>query len=309
MSKATSKKWYHGGLAFACQGCGGCCSGPEEGYVWVTAKDIKKMAELLGLNEADFRNQYVRRIGRRYSLKEKEPNKDCVLLSDTNGNAKQCLVYSIRPVQCRTWPFWKENLSSRRAWDYAAQNCTGLNRGKWFSPEQIQAAATGDGASCDGGREIADVAVQWIEANVDNQDYHAVVEELYTMLDEQLAAANPTCDNCGKCCDFDEFDHRLYATTLEMLYFVRGVRMAKKAKSQEAGAKGKGVCPYQRPAGCSIREFRPAGCRIFYCHDLPKGFQHELTELVLTSLRGLHEQFGAVYYYGDLREWLARLRR
>lgn len=265
------------------------------------------MSESLGVEEAAFKEEYVRRVGRRQSLREKKGNKDCVLLSEAGDNGKGCLVYSVRPIQCRTWPFWKENLTSRRAWDMAAQKCSGVNRGEWFSRACIEAAAGGDASGCDGGREMVDAAAEWIEANIDDEQYQEAVADLYGMLDENLAAADPSCDNCGKCCDFDEFEHRLYATTLEMLYFLWGVRKEKKTGSREAGARGKGGCPYQERDGCSLRDFRPAGCRIFYCRDLPAGFQQELTELVLTRLRGLHEQFGAVYYYGDLREWLGRL--
>jgi len=29
---------------------------------------------------------------------------------------KQCTVYPVRPAQCRTFPWWKENLSSKEAW-------------------------------------------------------------------------------------------------------------------------------------------------------------------------------------------------
>ena len=307
MNESGRDKWYGGGLAFECQGCGGCCSGPDEGYVWVTRENSKEMAEFLGMDEEEFRQKYVRPVGRRYSLKEKKSNNDCVLLNEAGGNGKGCRVYQMRPQQCRTWPFWKDNVSSRRAWEQEGRKCPGMDRGSWFSGEAIEAAAEGDVSACASGIEVAEAAVKWIEANLDNDECHGAVDELYAMLDRNIQAASGECENCGKCCDFDDFDHRLYATTLEMLYFAKGMQRTGKSGGKGKKARLKGACRYQKRQGCAMRDFRPAGCRIFYCSGLEPEFQHELTELVLTSLRGLHEQFGAVYYYADLQEWLARL--
>jgi uncharacterized protein len=45
--------WYRDGLAFACTGCGDCCTGAP-GYVWVTRAEIEAMAAALGLAPAEF---------------------------------------------------------------------------------------------------------------------------------------------------------------------------------------------------------------------------------------------------------------
>ena len=37
------KPWYASGLAFECTQCGDCCSGPEEGYVWVTPEEPSRV--------------------------------------------------------------------------------------------------------------------------------------------------------------------------------------------------------------------------------------------------------------------------
>jgi Fe-S-cluster containining protein len=52
-----------------------------------------------------------------------------------------CTIYPVRPLQCRTWPFWTDNLSSPDAWNRAAQTCPGMNRGKQYdfvSVEEIR---------------------------------------------------------------------------------------------------------------------------------------------------------------------------
>ncbi len=127
MFSGSKPNWYADGLKFTCTQCGNCCSG-QPGYVWVTAEDIRRIAEHLGREDGKLRKEEVRRVGFRHSLTEK-PGGDCVFLKREGGKAL-CSIYPVRPVQCRTWPFWDELLKSRRAWDEASQNCPGMNHGQ-----------------------------------------------------------------------------------------------------------------------------------------------------------------------------------
>lgn len=132
------RPWYADGLAFECSECGRCCSGPEEGYVWITADEIRAAAEFLRLPVEQFTARYAYRAGRRMSLREKPGNADCVFLEpDADGN-KRCTIYPVRPTQCRTWPFWSMNVSSPDAWAQAGQRCQGINRGRTHDLEHIE---------------------------------------------------------------------------------------------------------------------------------------------------------------------------
>ncbi len=117
----TPMPWYKEGLPFKCTGCGACCTGAP-GYVWVTREEINQLAETLHLTPEIFIQKYTRRIGHRLSLIEDSKTFDCVFLKD-----KKCTVYSARPKQCRTFPWWKENLTDRAAWEEAASRCEGIN--------------------------------------------------------------------------------------------------------------------------------------------------------------------------------------
>ncbi len=131
------EKWYSQGLAFQCQGCGNCCSGPDEGFVWITRQEIELLAKKLNMTIGQLRKKYLRRYFNRVSLIEHPKTKDCIFLKSENGK-KHCTVYQVRPNQCRTWPFWNSNLKSSNAWNNAAQNCPGINRGNLFSFEEIE---------------------------------------------------------------------------------------------------------------------------------------------------------------------------
>jgi len=135
---ASKAPWYQAGLAFECRACGRCCAGPEEGFVWATREEIAKIARFLGISEAEMHRKYVRKVGRRFSLMEKRPSKDCVFLTPREDGSKGCSIYAVRPTQCRTWPFWSGNLGSPDSWAAAGMRCAGINRGHLFDFEEIE---------------------------------------------------------------------------------------------------------------------------------------------------------------------------
>ena len=134
----NSEPWYAAGLAFECTGCGACCAGPGEGYVWVTPKEIVDIAAKLQISEAEMRRKYVRKVGRNFSLVERKDNNDCIFLVPDGKGGRKCKVYDVRPVQCRTWPFWPSNLASPDDWAYAGLRCPGMNRGPLHDINEIE---------------------------------------------------------------------------------------------------------------------------------------------------------------------------
>ena len=68
----------------------------------------------------------------RLSLKEK-PNLDCIFWSDGI-----CTIYSARPLQCQSFPFWASNLLSEKAWESASLTCPGIGRGAAHPRREIE---------------------------------------------------------------------------------------------------------------------------------------------------------------------------
>jgi uncharacterized protein len=137
--KSVMKKslWYIAGLHFECQKCGACCAGPDEGYIWVTRKEIELIADFLGISANDLREKYLKRIGLRKTIIEQNTTKDCIFLRNIDGQ-KQCVIYPVRPSQCRSWPFWKDNIACPDNWNRTAQKCPGINRGRLYEQQEIQ---------------------------------------------------------------------------------------------------------------------------------------------------------------------------
>ncbi len=132
-SPTPERPWYHEGLKFTCSGCGDCCTGAP-GYVWVNKEEISQLAELVELTFDEFEDKYTRRVGIRRSLREFS-NGDCVFF---DNESRKCEVYSARPRQCRTWPFWDSNLKSPEAWAETCESCRGSGTGKLHQLQHIE---------------------------------------------------------------------------------------------------------------------------------------------------------------------------
>lgn len=129
--------WYISGLHFECVQCGNCCAGPEQGYIWVTRPEIELIADFLKITPGQLRRQCLKRVGLRTTVVEQGGSKDCVFLKEIDGQ-KRCTIYTVRPSQCRSWPFWPSNLTSPGAWNKAVQRCRGINHGRLYSFEEIE---------------------------------------------------------------------------------------------------------------------------------------------------------------------------
>ncbi len=131
-----NEPWYKDGLRFSCTQCGNCCTGAP-GVVWVDDEEIAQIAAATGKTEAEVRLLHTRQVGRRVSLIERS-NGDCTFFESAT---RSCTIYSARPRQCRTWPFWNSNIASPESWQDVRRDCPGAGRGAFFSLEEIERQA------------------------------------------------------------------------------------------------------------------------------------------------------------------------
>ncbi len=97
----------------ACAECGGrCCTG-ESGNIFVKRVEVQAMAKYLQMEEKQFAQHYLLKKGYKYTLKEQRVGMsyDCIFYSRERGG---CVVYDVRPQQCRTFPFWDYFKSNRQ---------------------------------------------------------------------------------------------------------------------------------------------------------------------------------------------------
>jgi len=106
-------------IVFQCQQCGDCCVG--RGGIMVRPDEIKAMAALLALPEAEFRRLYVEdsALGPRLTVADGV----CVFLMPGG----LCRVHAVKPFICRQWPFLPAILMDPDELEYAKTACPGLN--------------------------------------------------------------------------------------------------------------------------------------------------------------------------------------
>lgn len=130
----SKESWWKKGVRFECQGSGQCCvSRGEYGFVFLTLADRRRLAKKLRLRTSEFTKKYCATFNGAYHLIEEPSRPECMFLE---GN--RCSVYSARPEQCRTWPFWPDVLSPK-AWKKEVANyCPGVGKGPLISAETIE---------------------------------------------------------------------------------------------------------------------------------------------------------------------------
>jgi len=122
------------------------------------------------------------------------------------------------------------------------------------------------------------------------------VAEIYKWLDAQIRRQSGLageCNACGKCCDFDACDHRLFVTPPELMY------LAANPEAENIRPMQSSRCPYNISGKCTIYKYRFAGCRIFCCNG-DVDFQGGLSESALKKLKTICTEFGIPYRYADL---------
>lgn len=134
MVRKGSLPFYSRGLQFECTRCGHCCTG-FSGFVWLSETDIENISKFLGSDKVGFLKDYAKKVKfygeTRYSLIEKE-NYDCAFWD------KLCIIYPVRPYQCKSYPYWKKYLVSEREWNKIQEFCSGVNGGRMYPKAEIE---------------------------------------------------------------------------------------------------------------------------------------------------------------------------
>jgi Fe-S-cluster containining protein len=121
--------------------------------VWISRQEVARLAALLRLTVRETLRRYCRRANGKISLRERrnpQGQYDCIFLEEkkltrampdgqtVTQTLRTCTAYEARPLQCRTWPFWKENLLSENAWKLAGRKCHGMDTGRSWAAQEIQ---------------------------------------------------------------------------------------------------------------------------------------------------------------------------
>ena len=118
------RPWFSDGLHFRCvPGCGRCCvNHGEYTVVYLEADDASRLANHLELELAAFLERYTGLDDDLVTLRSWDDA--CVFL-----DGARCSVHDAKPLQCRTFPFWREFLRTRERWQALRAWCPGIDDG------------------------------------------------------------------------------------------------------------------------------------------------------------------------------------
>lgn len=109
---------------FHCTACGQCCSGG--GVVYFTKEDLKNIQESLKTapEQPSWASAFLKggvfREGKHGYL-EHDSSEDCIFLEEG-----RCSIYRLRPLQCRTYPFWPSVFESKSSFKENKKGCPGM---------------------------------------------------------------------------------------------------------------------------------------------------------------------------------------
>jgi len=132
MALIKGKHFYKDGMRFECQGEGNCCkTRGKYGYVYLSFNDRRRLALYFNMSLSEFTSRYTKKEDGLYELKY--TGQDCPFFENN-----RCAVYHARPWQCRTWPFWTENMNETVWEGEVAPYCPGVGKGRLYSAEEIE---------------------------------------------------------------------------------------------------------------------------------------------------------------------------
>lgn len=126
------KWWETEPVRFKCQdGCFKCCMKP--GIVYMDNEDVENASAFLEVSPLSFKRKYKLETETPgiWEL-EVEEGKACPFL-----NMQGCSIHPAKPKQCKTYPFWREHLTSGNMWKLVAGFCPGIGEGPKVPKEEI----------------------------------------------------------------------------------------------------------------------------------------------------------------------------
>lgn len=112
-------------LKFGCTGCARCCVAGNGYFVYLDNATAGRIRSYLCLSAGWFRRRYLMKTDAGDTVLSCQADGRCIFLQDDS----RCRIYPVRPLQCRTYPFWPEITHSKAAWQREARRCEGIDRG------------------------------------------------------------------------------------------------------------------------------------------------------------------------------------
>ncbi|MEI7542839.1 MAG: YkgJ family cysteine cluster protein [bacterium] len=116
-------------IDFTCQKCGDCCR--VDGYVFLKNDEAKAIIDYLEISKADFKKKFTDWFLFLGTVLKLDAEGCCFLIDG------RCIIYPVRPLQCKTFPYWNRVLKSQKDWEYITTYCRGAKMAKLNTKKNI----------------------------------------------------------------------------------------------------------------------------------------------------------------------------
>ena len=189
-------------LPFECTGCGNCCK--TTGNVYMSPEEVSSAASYKNMTTSEFIDSYAGYTLETTStskavsagdgespwiLLQNQETKDgqgataCVFL-DRESN--QCGIYSVRPIQCSTYPFWSKILESEHNWNDEVRRKDNEDADEASASHNNLPTWTPEGGGCEGMKILDDVDTKMEESEGVPVDRALQQLSLYKRADRRL---------------------------------------------------------------------------------------------------------------------------
>ena len=128
---AGKKWWEKEPLRFECQSdCFKCCAKP--GIVYFDQAAIKSAARITKISPERFKKDFLKLYNDQW-IHEVEDGNPCAFLTNEG-----CSIHFGKPIQCRSYPFWNENMTSKSMWKLVGSFCPGIDSGPHIAVATIR---------------------------------------------------------------------------------------------------------------------------------------------------------------------------
>ncbi|MFQ5443237.1 MAG: YkgJ family cysteine cluster protein [Nitrospinales bacterium] len=126
-----AKWWEKEPVRFECQkDCFKCCLKP--GVIYFSNEDIRNVSQFLKVSPAKLKAEYLVNDDGEWMI-DVEQDRVCPFLGE-----KGCLIHEAKPRQCRAYPFWRENLETKKHWRLTGGFCPGIDIGPMIPAADIK---------------------------------------------------------------------------------------------------------------------------------------------------------------------------
>ena len=128
---AVKKWWEKEPLRFECQpDCFKCCTKP--GIVYFDQASIRSAASIIKISPERFKKEFLK-LDDGLWVHEVETGSPCSFLTPEG-----CAIHNGKPLQCRSYTFWHENMTSKSMWKLVGTFCPGIGIGPSVSIATIR---------------------------------------------------------------------------------------------------------------------------------------------------------------------------